>query len=113
MAKKNILNESIPYQVEQFIRELGQNLKTARLRRNLSLQSVAEKIGVSRNLVSAAEKGNLTSSISLYIALLWTYDLQNTAKDVANPLKDEVGLQLARLKEPKRSRERKGIDNDF
>ncbi|MBR2299989.1 MAG: helix-turn-helix domain-containing protein [Alphaproteobacteria bacterium] len=113
MAKKNMLNESIPYQVESFIRELGQNLKTARLRRNLSIQSVADKIGVSRNLVAAAEKGSLTSSISLYIALLWAYDLQSTATDIANPLKDEVGLQLARLKEPKKSRTIKGLDNDF
>ncbi len=113
MSKNNTLYNGIPLQVENVIKMLGQNLKTARLRRNLSIQSVADKIGVSRNLVAAAEKGSVSSSISLYIALLWVYDLQDTVKDLANPLKDEVGLQLAKLKEPKKSREVMEIDNDF
>lgn len=34
-----------PYPVEQTIKRLGVNLRTARLRRNLTIQDVAEKIG--------------------------------------------------------------------
>lgn len=113
MARKNALHDSAPYQVQSLIAELGNNLKTARLHRNLSLQEVADKIGVSRNLVSAAEKGNLSSSISLYVALLWAYDLQDEVKELANPLKDEVGLNLNRLKHPQRTNKKKDLDNDF
>lgn len=113
MGRKNYLQESIPYQVKDLIEELGRNLKTARLLRKLTLQEVADKIGVSRNLVAAAEKGSLSSSISLYISLLWVYDLQNSVSELATPLKDDVGLALNQLRLPKRSRARKELDNDF
>lgn len=113
MGRKNLLQESIPYQAQNLIEELGRNLKTARLRRNLTLQEVADKIGVSRNLVAAAERGSLSSSISLYITLLWVYDLQSNVSKLADPNKDDVGLSLSQLRLPKRSRERKELDNEF
>ena len=47
------------------------------------------------------------------MALLWVYDLLESTADLANPLKDEIGLRLASLKDPKRSRNKETIDNDF
>ena len=40
-------------------------------------------------------------------------DLLQAVDDLANPLKDEVGIRLIEAKQPKRSKIKKVIDNDF
>ena len=44
MTAKNTLIQAPPYPVEQAIKRLGANLRTARLRRNLTIAAVGEKI---------------------------------------------------------------------
>jgi transcriptional regulator with XRE-family HTH domain len=113
MGQRNILSNTPPYAVEKSIKSLGENLKTARLRRGLSRQEVAEKIGTGVRAVSDAEQGKPTTSVVVYMALLWAYDLLSSTQELANPLKDEIGLRLDEMKKPQRSKARKAIDNDF
>jgi hypothetical protein len=47
------------------------------------------------------------------MALLWVYDLLSSTQELANPLKDEIGLRLDEMKKPQRSKARRAIDNDF
>ena len=51
MANKNPLLQAPPYQVEQALKRLGDNLRTARTRRKLTIEEVAEKIGTGRKAV--------------------------------------------------------------
>ena len=113
MAKKNILLQTPPYLVEKSIKTLGNNLQTARLRRGLTIKDVAEKIGTGVKAVSDAEKGKVSTSIAMFTALLWVYDLLQPMENLADPLSDKEGLRLAELKEPKRVRSKKEINNDF
>ena len=71
MSTRNLLLSAPPYPVEQALKSLGTNLRTARLRRNLSLEDVAAKIGVGRHVVAAAEKGKPSTGIAIYAGLLW------------------------------------------
>lgn len=113
MAQKNILCKTPPYAVERSISLFAKNLKTARLRRNLTLKEVAEKIGTGVKVVHDAEGGKATTSIVVYFALLWVYDLLEEAENLANPLQDAVGLRLMESKAPKRAKKKKVLDNDF
>lgn len=113
MGQRNILTSTPPFAVEKFLKSLGENLKTARLRRSLSIKDVADKIGTGVRVISDAEQGKPTTSIVVYIALLWAYDLLETADDLANPLNDEIGIRLLEAKQPKRSKSKKVMDNDF
>ena len=114
MSQKNKLVQSPPFAVEDALNKLGTNLKTARLRRNLTIQQVAQKIGTGSRAISDAEKGKLTTSIGIYAALLWAYDLLEQFNEVANPAKDEEGQNLALSKERERARHSdEGLDNDF
>ena len=113
MARKNVLTSSPPYPVEQALKRLGANLRTARLRRNLTIEDVAEKIGTGRRAVIAAEKGKPSTSAAVYAALLWTYDLLGPMGELADPALDEEGLALAGPRERARARESKGLDSDF
>ncbi len=75
MTAKNTLTQAPPYPVEQAIKHLGANLRTARLRRNLTIEEVAEKIGTGPRAVSDAERGKISTGIAVYTALIWAYDL--------------------------------------
>ena len=111
MARKNLLTTSPPYAVGQALSRLGANLRTARLRRNLSLEEVAAKIGTGVRAVRDAENGLPGSSAAVYVALLWAYDLLGNFETVADPAQDESGL--ARESVRKRARAQKGLSNDF
>lgn len=99
--------------MEQSLHRLGANLKTARLRRNLTLESVAEKIGTNRRVVADAERGKPSTGIAIYTALLWAYGLLTQLDEVAAPERDNEGLTLTNLRNRTRAREARGLDDDF
>ena len=88
MTAKNTLMQAPPYAVEKAIKRLGSNLRTARLRRNLTIEDVGQKIGTGPRAVSDAEKGKASSGIAVYIALLWTYDLLDQIRDMMDEFAD-------------------------
>lgn len=114
MSRVSKISKSPPYAVEQALSQLGRNIKTARLRRKLTRQDLAEKIGITRFVLADIEKGKLTTAIAAYLGALWALDLLSPMHDVADPDLDEVGktLEAARAPTtaPKRSKE---LDNDF
>lgn len=113
MAARNLLLKAPPYQVEQTIKGLGRNLRTARLRRNLTIEQVAERIGTGPRAVMDAEKGKLGTGMAVYAALLWAYDLLQPLETLADPASDSEGLALDRISGRERARGERGLDNDF
>jgi DNA-binding XRE family transcriptional regulator len=113
MKARNTLLGSTPYQVERTLKKLGADLKTARLRRNLTSEEAAQKIGTSRFVVADAEKGKPSTSVAVYAALLWTYGFIDRLADLADPSKDEEGSRLALARSPARARHRRKLNNEF
>ena len=113
MSAKNTLIQAPPYPVDQAIKRLGANLRTARLRRNLTIEDVAQKIGTGPRAVMYAEKGKVSTGIAVYTALLWAYDLLEPMNELADPALDEEGLSLSLSKDRARARTKEGLDNDF
>ncbi len=113
MTAKNTLLTAPPYPVEKAIKRLGKDLRTARLRRNLTISDVAEKIGTGPRAVSDAEKGKVSTGIAVYTALLWAYDLLRPMDSLADPATDQEGLALANSWERQRARDMMGLDDDF
>ena len=117
MTTQSKLLAAPPYAVEQALKRLGANLRTARLRRNLRIADVAQKIGTGLRVVADAERGKRSTGIAVYAALLWALDLLHQLEDVAAPEQDEEGQTLALANERARarptSRGRAGPDNDF
>ena len=99
--------------IEQALRRLGGNLKVARLRRGLTVRQVAEKIGTGIRAVRDAEKGKPSTSVSVYLALLWLFGLMAEVELLADPGRDAEGLSLALRRERTRARPSEGLDNEF
>jgi transcriptional regulator with XRE-family HTH domain len=113
MSARNHLLAAPPYQVDQALKALGSNLRTARLRRNLSIEDVAAKIGVGRHVVADAERGKPSTGIAIYAGLLWAFGLTEQLAQVADPETDEEGRLLAKGRDRVHARTSKTLDNDF
>jgi len=113
MARKNILTSAPPYAVEQALTRLGARLRTARLRRNLTIADIAEKVGTGPRAVMDAEKGKPGASAAVYLALLWAYGLLEQMNEVADPAQDEEGLARTASRERARAPVKGGLSNDF
>jgi transcriptional regulator with XRE-family HTH domain len=113
MVARTKLLKAVPYPIEHALKKVGNNLRTARLRRRLTIQQVAEKIGTGARAIRAAENGNPSTQVAVYAALLWAYGLLSPVEDLANPADDEEGFALAGLGTGVRARKSRGLNNDF
>lgn len=113
MARTNTLTQAPPYAVESAIKTLGRNLRTARLRRNLTIEEVGAKIGTGPRAIADAEKGKPTTATAVYVALLWTYDLLGPWDALADPAADSEGLALSERRERARHTGSKDLDDAF
>lgn len=114
MSKSNKLSKYPPAAVENVLVKLGHNIQIARLRRNLRLADVAERVGVSRYVMSDVEKGKPTVSIGTYVCALWALGLTEDLQNIANPDNDQEGKALESVRAPLTAAKRKKVlDNDF
>lgn len=87
---------------QRAIEQLGGNLKMARLKRRISLQDFADRIGVSKRTVMRMEKGDEGVSIgALAMACLVLGELERIEMFL-DPGSDDTGLLLDRDNLPKR-----------
>jgi len=113
MSARNKLISAPPYLVEHGLRRLGANLRQARIRRGLTIENVAQRIGTGPRAVMDAEKGKPSTGIAVYAALLWAFDLLPQLEQVADPSADKEGVALDERRGRARVRPPRGLDNDF
>ncbi len=81
-----------PYNImpgtENILETMGEQIKLARLRRNLSVELVAERAGVSRTSVWKVEKGDPSVAMGIYAAVL--HALNNMDNDLLLIAKDDA-----------------------
>ncbi|MCD6150991.1 MAG: XRE family transcriptional regulator [Deltaproteobacteria bacterium] len=113
MTRTSKISQSPPAAVEDILKRLGSNIRTARLRRKLSMQELANRIGISRYVMADVENGKPNTSIAAYMGALWVLGLHKKVREVADPDGDEEGKILERARSPKTAPKRKKMNNDF
>jgi transcriptional regulator with XRE-family HTH domain len=103
----------LPVELTQIGPALGLRIRAARQARRLRLADVAEKTGLSRKTVEAVERGEVSTSLGAYIAVLGCMGLTDALSLVADPGLDREGLALHFSALDKRVRVGGKIDNDF
>lgn len=94
MEKKSV--KLLPSTME-ILSTMGEQIKLARLRRNLSVELVAERANISRATLWSIEKGSPSVSIGNYAAVL--HAINNMDSDLLLIAKDdELGRKLQDLK---------------
>jgi transcriptional regulator with XRE-family HTH domain len=104
MSARNPLLTTPPLAVEQTLKQFGASLRTARLRRNITIEQMARKIGTGTRAIADAEKGKPSTGIAVYTAMLWALDLLDQLREVAAPERDGEGQALALARERSRAR---------
>ena len=78
---------------EEILRIMGEQIKLARLRRDLTSELVAERAGISRSSLWKVESGNPAVAMGIYAAVL--HALNDMDKDLLLIAKDdELGRHL-------------------
>jgi transcriptional regulator with XRE-family HTH domain len=73
---EQLKNFKLPPKKQKLIHNLGENLRLARLRRNLSMELAAERANISRTTLWNLEKGNANVSLETLLQVLAVYGLQ-------------------------------------
>jgi len=72
--------------------QIGSNIRNARKRRKLKMESLAEQSGISRPTLSNIESGNLSVSLGSYLSVLNALGLEKDMLKVA--YNDTQGRQM-------------------
>ncbi len=78
--------------IAKILREFGENIKLARLRRKLSAEQVAERANISRPTLLSIEKGLPGVAIGSYAQVLFVLNLDKDLLKVA--VDDTLGRKL-------------------
>lgn len=89
---KSTMGIKLPRKLEQKMQIVGEQIKLARLRRNLSVGQIAERATCSPLTVSRIEKGVSTVSIGIYLRVLYALQLEDDILFLAKD--DELGRRL-------------------
>ena len=92
---KNTMGTKLPRKLEQKMQVVGEQIKLARLRRNLSVAQVAERATCSPLTVSRIEKGAPTVAIGIYLRVLYALQLDDDILWLAK--EDKLGKALQDL----------------
>lgn len=91
----------LPRRLAEKLAVVGEQIRFARLRRNLPVSLVAERAQCSRLTVGKIEKGDPTVSMGAYLRVLFALQLADDIDLIAK--NDPIGRDLQDLKERKRA----------
>jgi DNA-binding XRE family transcriptional regulator len=97
----------MPPKVRRSLRKLGGDLSIARRKRSLTVQMMAERLGVAKGTYLRAEKGDPTVAIAVYAMALFALGFGEALGELIDPGRDEQGLLLDVERLPKRVRAKK------
>ena len=100
---KNTMGTKLPRKLEEKMKLMGEHIKLARLRRNLSIAQVAERATCSPLTVNRIEKGSPTVSIGIYARVLYALQLDDDLLLIAQDDKQGRLLQDLSLKNRQRA----------
>ena len=99
MSKKTVFLEP---DTEDKLKKMGQCIKKARLRRNISAEMISKKAGIGESTFYAIERGVSTVSLGAYAAVLSILGLNNDLDSIA--VDEEAKKQLYEQNLVKRKR---------
>ena len=88
MSRKTLILEP---NIGDKLKKLGQRIKKARLRRNISAEMISKQAGIGESTFYAIERGVATVSIGAYAAVLFVLELDSDLDGIAT---DEAGKVL-------------------
>jgi hypothetical protein len=100
----------LPLPVKRALAKLGDDIRSARLRRRIPTTIMAARAFVTRTTLLKVERGDPGVSLGTYATVLFILGLTSRLADLADVRSDDVGLQLEEERLPQRIRQRGKAD---
>jgi hypothetical protein len=97
----------LPLPVKRALAKLGEDIRSARLRRRIPTAVMAERAFTTRMTLLRVENGDPAVALGIYAVVLFVLGLTQRLADLADARSDELGLQLDEERLPKRIRQRR------
>ena len=104
MSKSKRVVASLPQVAATALRQLGENIAIARVRRKESRPTWAQRIGVSVPTLIRLEKGDPSVSMATYASALWLIGRVQALAELAAPESDMGALEVEVRKAQRRGR---------
>jgi transcriptional regulator with XRE-family HTH domain len=101
----------LPLPVKRALAKLGDDIRSARLRRRIPTTLMAARAFITRTTLLKVERGDPGVSLGTYATVLFILGLTPRLADLADARSDDVGLQLEEEHLPKRIRQSKKTDD--
>ncbi len=95
---------ALPLPLKRALAKLGADISSARRRRRIPMQLMAERAFVGRNTITRVERGDPRVSMGIYATVLFVLRLANRLSELADASVDEIGLDLEAERLPQRIR---------
>ncbi len=95
---------NLPIPVISALRKLGQDINDARRRRRITTQLMAQRAGLSRSTIGKIEKGDPTTFMGSYGAVLFVLGMEKRLSDLVDSMHDLLGRRLEDENLPQRVR---------
>lgn len=111
MAKNTRSLIGLPPEAAAALSRLGDHIRIARKRREMTLEELASQMFVTRKTLSRLENGDPGVSLAVLASALWVLGFDKDLLEIAQPEKDKVGIYRERQRLPKRVRPSKARDD--
>ena len=104
MTKKTHALTGLPPAAADTVTQLGTHIRIARKRREMTLETLAAQMFVTRKTLSRLEKGDPGVSLGVLASALWVLGFEKDLLEIAHPEKDRVGIYRDRQRLSERVR---------
>lgn len=101
---KSTIAETLPMRVRRSLAKLGGDIALARRKRGLTVQMMAERLGVAKSTYLKLEKGDPSVGLGTYAMAFFVLGFGEVLGEVLDARRDEQGLLLDQQRIPKRVR---------
>jgi DNA-binding XRE family transcriptional regulator len=101
------VTDIMPANVRRSLTKFGRDIGIARRKRGLTVQMMAERVGIHRTTYLRVEKGDPSVSIAVHAMVLFVLGFGDVLSNLVDQSKDDTGLLLEVERLPKRVRVKK------
>jgi len=104
---RSALHDLLPSGLRRSLAKFGTDLARARRKRRLTVEMIAERVGVATSTYSRIEKGDPAVAIGAYAMALFVLGFGEVFGDLVDARRDDQGLLLDEERLPQRVRAKK------